>query len=212
MALPSVFTAQHHSETSRLNILTASCGRSKCTRALRPAYDELAAQLPAQDILDIDETPTKQAADKSWLWTCVATTFTVFALRLTRAATVLEELLTEEFADVVNCDRAKMYYLLPRLQWCWAHLKRDFQALVDSTYGQQKCLGRDLLRSTRKLFQLWARYRDGTITWRGFQRLMQPVRSEIDSLLLRGAFSGNARAVRHVRPAVEAPRVAVDLR
>lgn len=167
--------------------------QNHATAALRPAYDELAAQLPAQDVLGIDETPTKQATDKSWLWTCVAATFTVFALRLTRAATVLEELLTEEFAGVVNCDRAKMYYSLSRLQWCWAHLKRDFQALADSTNGQQKCLGRDLLRATRKLFQLWARYRDGTITWRGFQRLMRPVRNEIDGLLLRGAFSGNAR-------------------
>ena len=102
--------------------------QNQATAALRPAYEELVAQLPTQEVLGIDETPTKQATHKSWLWTCVAGTFTVFALRLTRAATVLEELLTQEFAGVVNCDRAKMYYSLSRLQWCWAHLKRDFQA------------------------------------------------------------------------------------
>ena len=74
----------------------------------------------------------KKVALKSWLWACVAKTFTVYALRPTRAATVLAELLGETFAGVTNCDRAKMYWSLGRLQWCWAHLKRDFQALVDT--------------------------------------------------------------------------------
>ena len=164
--------------------------QNQATAALRPAYEELAAQLPAQEQLGIDETPTKQGPAKAWLWTAVATTFTVFTLRTTRAATVLGDLLGPSYQGVVNCDRAKMYYSLPRLQWCWAHLKRDFQALIDSGDGRKKRLGQDLMRPTRKLFRLWARYRDGTLTRVGFQRLMKPVRQEIDALLLRGAFGG----------------------
>jgi transposase len=164
--------------------------QNQATAALRPAYDELATQLPAAERLGIDETPTKQGPDKAWLWTCVATTFTVFTLRTTRAATVLTELLGTAYGGVVNCDRAKMYYSQPRLQWCWAHLKRDFQALIDSGDGMRKRLGHDLMRPTRKLFRLWARYRDGTLTRVGFQRLMKPVRQEIDALLLRGDFAG----------------------
>ena len=54
------------------------------TAALRPAYDELAAQLPTQEHLGIDETPTKEAGGKAWLWTFVAGVFTVFAVRGTR--------------------------------------------------------------------------------------------------------------------------------
>lgn len=164
--------------------------QNQATAALRPSYDELAAQLPAQEQLGLDETPTKQGPAKAWLWTAVAATFTVFALRTTRAASVLNELLGAAYGGVVNCDRAKMYYSLPRLQWCWAHLKRDFQALIDSGDGVQKRLGRDLMRPTRKLFRHWARYRDGTLTRVGFQRLMKPIRHEIDALLLRGAFAG----------------------
>lgn len=164
--------------------------QNQATAALRPAYDELAAQLPAQEQLGIDETPTKQGPDKGWLWTCVAATFTVFTIRTTRAATVLGELLGAAYGGVVNCDRAKMYYSQSRLQWCWAHLKRDFQALIDSDDGVKKRLGHDLMRPTRKLFQLWARYRDGTLTRVGFERLMKPIREEIDALLLRGVFAG----------------------
>src|SRR5204862_7892450 len=117
-----------------------------------PAYDELAAQLPTEPVLGIDESPTKEARIKSWLGTFVASSYTVFALRPTRAATVLQELLTEAFDGVVNCDRAKMYWKTGRPQWCWAHLKRDFQALIDQQDPQVKRLGRDLIRPTKELF------------------------------------------------------------
>jgi transposase len=160
--------------------------QNQATAALTPAYDELAEQLPAEDVLGIDESPTKQAKLKSWLWTFVAGTYTVFALRTTRAATVLQELLTDAFDGVVNCDRAKMYWHVGRPQWCWAHLKRDFQALIDHPDHQVKRLGRDLMRPTKELFRHWSRCRDGTITRRGFERLMPPIRREIESLLLRG--------------------------
>jgi len=163
------------------------------TQALRPAYDELVAALPSQPQLNGDESPTKEGPLKAWLWTFVARTFTVFALRRSRAATTISELLGESFAGVMNCDRAKMYWQCGRLQWCWAHLKRDFQALIDDSDHQVKRLGHDLMRPTKELFRHWSRCRDGTITRRGFERLMQPIRSEIDSLLVRGAFSANPR-------------------
>jgi transposase len=167
--------------------------QNQATVALTPAYQELAAQLPSEPVLGIDESPTKEARTKSWLWTFVAGAYTVFAHRTTRAGAVLEELLTAAFEGVVNCDRAKMYGKQGRLQWCWAHLKRDFQALIDHPDGQVKRLGYDLMRPTRELFRQWARCRDGTITRRGFERLMQPIRREIDSLLLRGVYSGNEK-------------------
>jgi transposase len=167
--------------------------QKQATDALRPSYDELAATLSQQSQLGIDETPNKEGPLKTWLWAFVAPHFTVFGLRLTRAATVLTEFLTDRFCGVVMCDRAKMYWSLGRLQWCWAHLKRDFQALIDSDDLQVKRLGHDLMRPTRKLFAAWARYRDGTITRAGMKRLMHPIRAEIEGLLLRGAFSGNER-------------------
>jgi transposase len=167
--------------------------QNQATAALTPAYEELAAQLPTEPVLGIDESPTKEARHKSWLWTFVASSYTVFALRTTRAATVLHDLLTENFSGVVNCDRAKMYWKVGRPQWCWAHLKRDFQALIDHPDHQVKRLGRDLMRPTKELFRHWSRCRDGTITRTGMLRLLRPIRQEVDGLLLRGVFSGNPK-------------------
>ncbi len=167
--------------------------QNQVTAALRPLYDELAAELPTQDQVSADETPTKERNGKAWLWTFVAHTFTVFAVRATREATALADLLTDAFRGIVTCDRAKMYWRVKRLQWCWAHLKRDFQALIDSGDGQAKRLGYDLRRATCKLFEHWANYRDGTITRAALVRRMAPVRHEVERLLLRGAESGNRR-------------------
>lgn len=172
------------------------------THALQPTYAELVAALPTQSRLNGDESPMKEGPLKSWLWTFVAQKFTVFALRGSRAATTIRELLGETFAGVMGCDRAKMYWQCGRLQWCWAHLKRDFQALIDHPDRQVKRLGHDLMRPTKALFRHWSRCRDGTITRRGFQRLMKPIRDEIDGLLLRGfgtAADGMCRELRHHR-------------
>jgi transposase len=169
--------------------------QNQVTTALRPSYEALAAQLPGQERLNLDETGTKQSNGKAWLWTFVAPLFTVFTLRLTRKATVLVELLGETFGGIVTCDRAKMYWRVGRLQWCWAHLKRDFQALIDRGDNQAKRLGYDLRRMTCKLFEHWANYRDGTISRTAFVRRMAPVRREVERLLRRGVESGNKSLV-----------------
>jgi transposase len=45
------------------------------------------------------------------------------------------------------------------------------------------------MRPTKEMFALWKRVRDGTLLYATFQRRMQPIRREIDSLLLRGYFN-----------------------
>jgi transposase len=169
--------------------------QTQATDALRPAYDQLAAQLPHEPVLSLDETSTKEGPAKSWLWTYVAAAFTLFAVRPSREASGVTDLLGESFPGVVHCDRARMYLALNRLQWCWAHLKRDFQALVDQHDCQAKRLGYDLLRPTRELFKHWANYRDGTISRAALQRRMAPVRRTVERLLLRGIQSGNRSLV-----------------
>jgi transposase len=169
--------------------------QTQVTAAARPAYEELAAALPTEEHINADETATKEQNCKAWLWTFVAQMFTVFTIRATRAATAVDELLTEAFGGVVTCDRAKMYWRVGRIQWCWAHLKRDFQALIDRGDNQAKRLGYDLRRMTCKLFEHWDDYREGKISRAAFVRRMAPVRREVERLLLRGIGSNNKSIV-----------------
>ena len=161
--------------------------QNQVAAALRPLYEDAAAALPAQDQLNIDETATKEENGKAWLWSFVARRFTVFAVRRTREATVLDDLLGDEFHGVVTCDRAKMYWQIGRLQWCWAHLKRDFQAMIDSGNHRAKHLGQHLRRAACELFEHWADHRAGRITRAALLRRMGPVRRKVERWLRFGA-------------------------
>src|ERR1700722_161554 len=163
--------------------------QNRAAEAVKPAYDELAKQLPEQSAMNIDESPTKEGQAKAWVWTFVTVAFTFFACRTSRAATVLHELLGVDFKGTIHCDRARMYWCFGRLQWCWAHLKRDFQGLIDAPCATKKRLGHDLMKPTKELFALWKKVRDGTISRRTFRRRMQPIRQRVDALLLRGYYN-----------------------
>ena len=119
----------------------------------------------------------------------------VFAIFSSRKGDALPKLLGDHFGGIVNCDRAKMYWQAERWQWCGAHLKRDFQALIDHPDHQVQRLGHDLRRQVKLMFQHWRSDQSGEIDWQTFRVLMIPIREAINALLLRGQFSGHKRLV-----------------
>lgn len=86
-----------------------------------------------------------------------------------------------------------MYLDAKRLQWCWSHLKRDIQRLIDSSNSQVKRLGNDLMRQQRLLFEQWHRYKRREISWIKLKRDTRAIRDEFNGLLIRGKYSGNAK-------------------
>jgi len=169
--------------------------QNRVSDALAQPYQELRGELENQKQLFVDESPTKQNKKKAWLWVAVAPWFAVFGIFLTRKRAALKALVGNYSGIIINCDRAKMYFDGERLQWCWAHLKRDIQKLIDSKDNQVKRLGHDLMRQLRLLFELWHLYQDDKISWRTFRKKVAPIRKEFNSLLLRGCFSGNKRLI-----------------
>lgn len=159
--------------------------QQQATQSLRPCYEELAAALPEQPVVYADETGTQQENSKAWIWTTVAATFTVFTIRLTKAACVIRQLLGDAFDGVIISDRAKMYHWASWHQWCWAHLKRDFEAMADRD-GPAGEVGQRLLEATHKLFKYSRRIRDGTMTERGFYRQISILRGEVEAALADG--------------------------
>ena len=165
--------------------------QSRVSDALAAPHEELRSELQNQKQLFIDESPTKQNKSKAWLWVAVAPMFAVFGIFLSRKREALQQFVGKYKGIIINCDRAKMYFDGKRLQWCWSHLKRDIQKLIDSPNGQVKRLGHDLMRQQRLLFEQWRLYKAEEITWNSFRKSIAPIRTEFNSLLLRGRFSGN---------------------
>ncbi|NQV24279.1 MAG: transposase, partial [Rhodopirellula sp.] len=71
--------------------------QNRVAAALEQPYEELKARLAQEPQLFMDESPTKQANQKAWLWTAVASTYAVFAIFSSRAATALPKLLGDSF-------------------------------------------------------------------------------------------------------------------
>jgi transposase len=156
------------------------------TESTRPAYDDLVCQLPNQPAVNVDETPTRERNGNAWIWTVVAAQFTVFAVRLTKAACVIRNLLGEGCTGVDTSDRAKMYDFFTALQWRWAHLKRDFEFPTENAPGQARQVAQKLLILTNTLFHHWHRVRDGTILRVTFQRHLRPLDGQIYLTLEEG--------------------------
>ena len=119
---------------------------------LRPIYDELVNALPRLAWVNADETPYKEGNLKSWLWAVCSKHFTVFALRPDRKDDHIQSLLGTDFTGTVMCDRAKMYLGFETIQWCWAHLRRDFVALSDTHPSITNNIEQELVDLTDELF------------------------------------------------------------
>lgn len=169
--------------------------QNRVSDALAEPYQQLQEKLAEQPQLFIDESPTKQAGEKAWTWVAVAHCFTVFGIFLSRGRESLKAFVGDYSGTIINCDRAKMYLDGTTLQWCWAHLKRDIQKLIDHRDHQVKRLGHDLMRQQKQLFNLWRKYKSKEIHWSTFRRQSAPVKREFNSLLIRGSFSGNAKLI-----------------
>src|SRR5262249_43274827 len=109
----------------------------------------------------------------------------LFRIAKGRTAEVAQQMLGEHYAGVATCDRLKSYWWIKRLQWCWAHLRRDFQAMIDRG-GPGKGTGEALLEQSNRLFHLWHRLRDGEVSGAQLQKAMQPVREAVKRALERG--------------------------
>ena len=166
----------------------------RATEALTPCYEQLKSALPRTHAANCDETPTKQGPHKAWLWVAAAQLYTVFWISLTRAATAIEGVLGKDYRGVVSADRYGGYNAFKKRQVCWAHLKRDFQALVDGG-GAGAAIGERLLAHLRQVFDHWHAYQDGKITRRSMSdRIRFRVQNDLWETLEDGMQSPHARS------------------
>jgi transposase len=161
--------------------------------ALEPAHAEALTYTRTRPA-NVDETGWTEGRKRAWLWAAVTTTVTAFLIRSTRGRPAFDDLVGPT-PPVLTTDRYGVYTHLPgdRRQVCGAHLRRDFQAMIDRRNAGSG-VGEDLLLHADILFRHGARVRDETLTRAGFRRHdLGWLRTEVRSLLARGAASACAR-------------------
>lgn len=178
-----------------LSLGSVTALQEQVSQALAPAHQEIAAEVRPAPAKNVDETGWKQAGEKRWLWAAVTATAALFVIHLRRGAAGLKALLGEAVHGLIGSDRWSAYQAIPveRRQLCWAHLRRDFQAMIDRG-GVAKAIGEDLLFHSDMLFSMWYKVRDGTRRRRWLERQIDGwLRAEVQGLLERGAGCGCAK-------------------
>jgi transposase len=156
--------------------------------ALEAAYNELATSVHESEVVNIDESSWRENRLKAWLWTTITGLCAVFTIAKSRSGEIAAALLGSKDDQVVGSDRFSAYEWISASyrQACWAHLRRDFQAMINRG-GSGERIGKRLLSLSNRLFRRWHRVRDGTLPWSTFQKWMRRLRHEVKQTLQEGS-------------------------
>jgi transposase len=165
--------------------------------ALAAAHQEALAAVRQADVKFADETSWKLWGKLCWLWAAATANVAVFVIHAQRSAVGLAALLGEEIDGILHSDRWNVYLQVPaeRRQLCWAHLKRDFQKVVDCG-GPSEFVGHRGLRIVKELFAAWHAFQEGKVTRRKLQTMIEPLQRRLTKALMEGAFGDDARVAK----------------
>jgi transposase len=168
---------------------------TQLSAALAPAHAEALQAVRAAGVKNVDETSWKRAGQLCWLWLAATGTVAVFLIHARRGREALAALLGESVQGLVGSDRWSAYARLSPWcrQVCWAHLKRDFQKLVDRG-GPAARLGERLQRIAERVFAEWHLFRGGTFGRRALQNHLDETGRELERLLRCGRRCADAKA------------------
>lgn len=163
--------------------------------ALAPVVAEARTAVQQAAVANLDETSWRQGRRRAWLWTAVTATLTIFHIDASRGGAVARALLGACWAGLVGSDRGTMYKWLPaqRRQVCWAHLKRDFQKLVDWGPASRQ-VGQQLLEVEAQVFALWHRCRRGEIDRTTLVQEVAPLQAGMWEVLREGSDGPTGKA------------------
>jgi transposase len=174
---------------------SVSALEGETSAALASPYQEAQAAVRAAPVKNTDETSWKEKGDKRWLWSAATATVAFFVIHLRRNFAGLQALLGETITGIVCSDRWSVYNKLPLnlRQICWAHLKRDFQKLVDRG-GPAEAIGRVGLDVVECLFADWWAFRRGELDRPGLQTRLDPIARELQGVLEQGCSCADSKA------------------
>jgi transposase len=160
-------------------------------QAVADPVAEARTSIRAQPVAHLDETGWREGHTRAWLWAAVTAWVTGFVVRLSRGAKVAQEWLGARFCGILVTDRWSAYTWYPPRwrQICWAHLLRDFEAMIERG-GQSQEIGEGLRAQAWQMFHAWHRVRDGTLPHAEFRVLVRPIRCHVARLLRAGQTCG----------------------
>jgi transposase len=162
--------------------------------ALTAPHQEAVTAVREAAVKHADETSWKLAGRLCWLWGAATVGVAAFVIHMGRGMVGLAALLGEEIQGILCSDRWHVYKQVPaaRRQVCWAHLKRDFQKIVDRG-GEGAAIGRRGLRLVKQVFTAWHAFQEERVTRAQLEEQLAPLKRRMKSLLNDGLIGEDAK-------------------
>jgi transposase len=157
-------------------------------QALAGSVAQARRAIAAAGVVNVDETGWRKGRDRPTLWVAVTPTVALFQIGR-RDGETFATILPADAERVIGSDRYVVYDRVEaaRRQLCWAHLKRNFQALAELGGAMPQAVGSWALSELRKLFHDWHRFQQGHLTRDELWAELQPVQQAFRALLALGA-------------------------
>ncbi len=168
---------------------------------------EIVQPVRGADAVHVDETGWREQGRKARLWVGVTAGATAFQVHRSRGHDALKALLGEDPGGdrVIISDRFPTYTRAPNRQLCRAHLRRDFQAMIDRDSGGES-VGRRLLDRSRWVFTWWGRLGEGAIARPTPRSCVSGLRGVVGHLLREGAACDRAWTAKVCRKILESEK------
>ena len=182
---------------AQMSLGTVSAIQRQVSHVLAAPVQTVHEFVRSQKVNNVDETGWREKGKLNWLWVNATEQVTAFHVAAKRDAATAREVIGRAKTGIITTDRYLGYSWLGtnRRQVCWAHLKRDFQAIAERS-GEAKEVGENLLTQTKEVFRLWHQVKDSTLSRRKFQKLIAPVERRVKELLDAGSDCGHGKTQR----------------
>jgi transposase len=176
-----------------LSLGTVSNLEQETSAALALAHAEAQQAVQQAPVKHVDETGWKEAGQKRWLWAAATARVACFVISIGRGFPGFVALLGEQMKGILCSDRWSVYgcWSKERRQVCWAHLKRDFQKLIDRG-GAARKYGELGQAAVGILFHEWHLFRGGGSRAQ-MQRELEPLRELVREWLGEGTRCRDAK-------------------
>jgi transposase len=179
---------------ARLCLGTLIALEDRTRTALTSAYEEAAEAVHRSTVAHLDETSYYEGTHKSWLWVAATPQVAYYRIDAQRGQSAFQRLLPD-FRGYIVVDRWKAYlrHAHRKRQLCWAHLKRNFQELVDRGSPATR-VGRPGLRAADAVFAAWKDHQEGRLAHRGLRQRLNTQRRLLCRALRRGLKNSDPKA------------------
>jgi transposase len=160
---------------------------SEMSDALKEQHLQARDAVRDAPVKNVDETGWFKHGKLCWLWLAATASVAFFQIHAKRGKTGLKKLLGKNIFGILCSDRWSAYAkrLLSARQICWAHLKRDFQKLIEWG-GEPAAVGRAGKRAVKALFEAWNEFQKGTISRAELNARLEKPRKRLHRTFQRG--------------------------